>query len=71
MRISPPRSSTIMGAWFGSTPSSPSEAGMTTMSTGRLSSSRLRTDDFEVDRHQAVAFMPSAFFTASSMVPTM
>src|ERR1700727_1872717 len=35
----PPRSMTMAGAWPSSTPMSPSLAGMTTMSTGRDSSS--------------------------------
>ncbi len=94
---------TIAGAWPSSTPMSPSLAGITTMSTGRDSSSfsgltisrftgmrarsicHGRAEPASVgrwpsvrcpamtsaDQRYAVAFRLSAFFTASSIVPTM
>jgi hypothetical protein len=68
----PPRSSRIIGACCAITPISPSAAGITTMSTGRDSSSFSGlTISRSTGMDQAAAFIDSAFFTASSMVPTM
>ena len=41
------------------------------MSTGRDSNKPFGADDLQRDRHQAVAFSDSPFFTASSIVPTI
>ena len=100
----PPRSMTIIGACPGSTPMSPSLAGITTMSTGRdrrsfsgltisnatgmggvlqvsvgVRETSVRPSpqppqgegEIGTGHDHAVAARVSAFFTASSMVPTM
>src|SRR5690348_7114898 len=50
--MTPPRSMTMAGEWPSSTPMSPSEAGITTMSTGRDSS---RRSGLTISRFTAIA----------------
>ncbi len=69
--MTPPRSMTIIGVWPSITPMSPSLPGITTMSTGRASSS---FSGLTISSAIGIRRWPSAssaFFTASSIVPTM
>ena len=73
----PPRSSTIIGAWSGIAARSPSEPGITTMSDGAAEQALLGAHDLDVDGHAQSFFLEppsledSCLATASSMEPTM